>query len=140
MNPSTASNRLVKDILYSLVVKTDQNNCFKCNFPMTRETFTIEHKEPWLDSDNPVDLYFDLENISFSHHKCNVGARRKTPAKCGSISKYSSGCRCDECRATNSSISRSRYCPEKRSERYRRNQEYTPTLPAKHNSRLTSLV
>ena len=77
MNPSTASGRLVKDVLYSLVVQTGQNNCHQCGLPMSRDTFSIEHKEPWLDSNDPVGLYFDLENISFSHHSCNVAAARK---------------------------------------------------------------
>ncbi len=77
MNPSTASGRLVKDVLYSLVVQTDQNNCYQCGLPMSRDTFSIEHKEPWLDSEDPLGLYFDLNNISFSHHSCNVAAARK---------------------------------------------------------------
>ena len=77
MNPSTASQRLVKDVLYSLVVKTEQNNCYHCGEPMTRETFSIEHKVPWLDSENPLELFFALDNISFSHHSCNVAAGRK---------------------------------------------------------------
>lgn len=77
MNPSTASHRLVKDILYSLIVKTEQNNCFLCGFPMSRDTFSIEHKIPWMGSEDPSKLYFDLENISFSHIKCNIGAARK---------------------------------------------------------------
>lgn len=120
MNPSTASNRLVKDILYGLVVKTGQNECYKCSCPMTRDTFSIEHKEPWLDSENPVELYFDLGNISFSHFKCNVGARRKESAKCGSMSKYNSGCRCLACKDASASSYKARYTPEKRVERYLR--------------------
>ncbi|MBP7540882.1 MAG: hypothetical protein KA802_13235 [Saprospiraceae bacterium] len=39
---------------------------------MTRETFSIEHKVSWLNSNNPVELYFDLNNISFSHLSCNI--------------------------------------------------------------------
>ena len=31
MNPSTASNRLVKDVLWKLVQQTGQNTCCKCN-------------------------------------------------------------------------------------------------------------
>lgn len=82
MNPSTASGRLVKDVLWSLIVKTEQHDCCKCGFPMSRETFSIEHVTPWLDSDDPVGLYFDLANISFSHLKCNVAdARSGIPKK-----------------------------------------------------------
>ena len=48
---------------------------------MSRDTFSIEHKVAWLDSENPVDLYFDLENISFSHLKCNVKNSRQRGQK-----------------------------------------------------------
>jgi hypothetical protein len=81
MNPSTASGRLVKDILWSFIVKNCQDNCCKCGNQMTRETFSIEHVKPWLDSDNPVDLYFDLDNISFSHLTCNIADARRPEAK-----------------------------------------------------------
>lgn len=71
MNPSTAANRLVKDVLWKLIVETSRDKCCKCGEQMSRDTFSIEHVEPWLDSDNPVKLYFDLDNISFSHLRCN---------------------------------------------------------------------
>jgi hypothetical protein len=41
---------------------------------MTREDFSIDHKTPWLDTDSPVDLFFDLENIAYSHKGCNARA------------------------------------------------------------------
>ena len=81
MNPSTASGRLVKDILWSFIVKNCQDTCCKCGNKMTRETFSIEHIKPWLDSDNPVDLYFDLDNISYSHLSCNIAAARRPEPK-----------------------------------------------------------
>lgn len=77
MNPSTASGRLVKDLLWSYIVKCGDNKCHQCGEEMTRENFSIEHKTPWLDSEDPQKLFFDLENISFSHHKCNIAAARK---------------------------------------------------------------
>ena len=33
---------------------------------------SIEHKVPWMSADNPIDAFFDLDNIAFSHLKCNV--------------------------------------------------------------------
>lgn len=74
MNPSTASGRLVKDILFSFI---KDRPCCKCGQPMTRETFSIEHLVPWLDSNDPVKTYFDLDNIDFSHLKCNVSDARR---------------------------------------------------------------
>ena len=121
MNPSTASNRLVKDVLWKLVVETGQDKCYRCGFLMSRETFSIEHKEAWLDSEDPVGLYFDLNNISFSHLRCNVGDRRQTVvAKCGTYSKYTTGCRCQPCTKAKRGYAASNYTKEGRKEKYRR--------------------
>ncbi len=120
MNPSTASHRLVKDVLWSLIVKTGQSLCCKCGGEMSRETFSIEHIEPWLDSNDPVGLYFSLENIGFSHHSCNVKAARRKPAVCGTSARYNvHGCRCQLCVAARSSDRARTYTKEKRQEKYR---------------------
>lgn len=99
MNPSTASGRLVKDILFNLITESGKNMCFHCNNPMTREDFSIEHKIPWLDSGSPKELFFDLGNIAFSHHSCNVGSARprKYEIKHGTVSGWRRGCRCTDC-------------------------------------------
>lgn len=76
MNPSTASNRLVKDLLYKLVVETGRDTCFRCGEKVDRETLSIEHKKAWLDSSDPVGLYFDTSNIAYSHLACNSAASR----------------------------------------------------------------
>jgi len=76
MNPSTAQQRLVKDTLFRLVV-TAGYVCFRCGQPLVRENFTIE---PWLDSENPKELFFDQNNVAFSHAPCNFSAARK-PSK-----------------------------------------------------------
>lgn len=80
MNPSTAAARLVKDVLWHLVMQTGMDECCKCGEKMERETFSIEHLKPWLDSDDPVGLFFDIANIGFSHLRCNIADARK-PAK-----------------------------------------------------------
>ena len=77
MNPSTASQRLLKDILWSYVVKSGDDYCYVCKERMLREDFSIEHKEPWLHSDDPVGLFFDIDNISYSHKSCNYSNARK---------------------------------------------------------------
>ena len=76
MNPSTASGRLLKDLLFKFVQEAG-HVCHQCGKPMLRENFSIEHKTPWLDSDNPVELFFSLDNIAFSHKGCNIAAARK---------------------------------------------------------------
>lgn len=73
MSSSSASGRLVKDILFSLI---KDKPCYHCGEPLTRETFSIEHKVPWLHSENPSELYFNLENIDFSHLICNIKSGR----------------------------------------------------------------
>ena len=81
MNISTAQGRLVKDILWMLLQETNRTKCFVCGKEMSRETFSIEHKIPWLDSDNPKELFFRLDNISFSHLSCNISSKRITTKK-----------------------------------------------------------
>lgn len=120
MNPSTASGRLVKDLLWNFVKTTGQDACCKCGEPMSRETFSIEHVTPWLDSDDPVGLYFDLENISYSHRLCNFADKRSPHAGrvCGTETKYAAGCRCEPCKEAKAKVYKQRYNPETRSDRY----------------------
>ena len=73
MNPSTASYRLVKDTLFRLAIEAG-HNCYRCGTALTRETFSVEHKVPWLNSPDPKVAYFDQTNIAFSHLVCNVVA------------------------------------------------------------------
>lgn len=118
MNYSTASNRLVKDLLFNFIVTTGQNICFQCGEPMERSNFSIEHKTPWLHSENPVELYFDLSNISYSHLRCNVESARRSTPKCGTTYKYNQGCRCDFCRQASTDARRKYYNPQVRREKY----------------------
>lgn len=101
MSHGTASNRLKKQILFSLVQETKKDICFQCGEKIKSvKEFSIEHKVPWLDKD--TDLFWDLDNIAFSHLSCNVGAGRKILKgihKHPSISAYNDrGCRCDDCK------------------------------------------
>lgn len=76
MNASTAQHQLRKKILFSLLKKLNENFCFQCGAEIeSEETLSIEHKTPWLHGD--VSLFWDLDNIAFSHLKCNIGAARK---------------------------------------------------------------
>lgn len=76
----TASNRLLKDLLFKLALEAGYR-CHRCSGELDRKTLSVEHKEPWLDSDDPVGRFFDLENIGFSHRACNIGAARKPNKK-----------------------------------------------------------
>lgn len=66
----TASNNLRKQILFKYVQKVGDNFCYVCNEEiMAVDDLSIEHKERWLNV-NP-DLFWDLDNIAFSHLHCN---------------------------------------------------------------------
>lgn len=108
MNPSTAQHRLLKDILWDLVVKANLDTCCKCGNKMCRNTFSIEHIVPWLDSENPVDLFFNLNNIAFSHLLCNI-ADRRNPQKWDDREAYELY---RKQKSTN--LAKARYNPEKR--------------------------
>lgn len=121
MNASTASAILLKDILFRYIEK-DNINCFRCNSPMTRENFSVDHKEPWLHSDNPKDLFFNLSNVSFSHLKCNIAAgRKRKEATHGGATYYKNKkCRCEECMTWYKNQPRPVYDSKKRREQYQR--------------------
>ena len=70
MHFSTASAKLKRLIMFSLIQETGRDICFVCNKPIEKEDdFSIEHMLPWESRD--VDLFWDLNNIAFSHKKCN---------------------------------------------------------------------
>lgn len=73
----TAMSRLRKKILFSLVQKCREDVCFRCSLRIESvDQFSIEHKQSWLDVD--AKLFWDMDNIAFSHITCNVKAARKT--------------------------------------------------------------
>lgn len=97
----TASNRLRKLVIFSLLKKLGENFCFQCGAEIeSEEDLSIEHKIPYLDSENPKSLFFDIDNIAFSHLTCNCGAARQTRIRThGLYATYNNtGCRCDDCR------------------------------------------
>jgi hypothetical protein len=102
----TAANRLRKSILFKLIVAGGYDTCHRCGEKIeTERELSIEHKVPWLDSEDPKGLFFDLNNIAFSHLSCNCRASTGgTPKGCqsehGSLARYDRwGCRCDKCKA-----------------------------------------
>lgn len=83
MSHGTASNRLRKLIMWTLVCKTDQNVCFRCGQRIEDvDDLSIEHKEPWQGAADPKAAFFDLKNIAFSHLRCNSGAANANKTHC----------------------------------------------------------
>jgi hypothetical protein len=78
VNPSTAGSALKKQIMFHMAKKLGMDNCFQCGEKIeTVKEFSVEHKIPWLHSENAKELYFDIDNIAFSHLSCNCKAARK---------------------------------------------------------------
>ncbi len=104
MNHATASNRLKKNIMFQMMQELGKDNCFQCGEKIEYVVdLSVEHKIPWLDSEDPIGLYFDLDNIAFSHLSCNsaanTGGYRGPKATHGSAAKYNRhACRCQICR------------------------------------------
>lgn len=103
MPHGTACNKLRKLILFDLLKQLNKNVCYQCGEEINNEKeLSIEHRTPYLNSKDPLKLFFDLENISFSHLSCNCSAANKDRTKLmkhPSSSAYDSGrCRCDKCK------------------------------------------
>jgi len=107
----TADMRLRREILFQLVQQAGRDICYQCGEKITSyDEFSIEHKEPWLNSDDPPGLFFDLDNISFSHRSCNIRAGSREEAPHGSFWRYSKlGCRCELCTKANREHAREVY-------------------------------
>jgi len=103
-----ATAQLRKKILFFLIQKLGLNTCFQCGKKILDiDALSIEHKIPWLHSENPKELFFDLDNIAFSHLKCNISTIRPTlkgnVVPHGTITRYKyHKCRCKLCRNANS--------------------------------------
>ena len=100
MDPGTAANRLKKTLLFEFAKELDIHWCYQCAAEIKNpDNFTIEHKTPWLHSEDPKGLFFDIDNIAFSHKSCNYSAARNRQGKpCPSLTAYRKGCRCDDCK------------------------------------------
>lgn len=70
MSHGAAAGQLRKRILFSLLSRLKENVCFKCSKEIaTVDELSIEHKSPW--ENISADLFWDLDNIAFSHLRCN---------------------------------------------------------------------
>lgn len=78
MPQGTASNRLRKMLLFRQLKKHNENVCVRCEKEIESvDDLSVEHIKPW--EGISADLFWDLDNVAFSHMKCNVPHRRFTP-------------------------------------------------------------
>lgn len=79
MPHGTANNRLRKMIIFHLAKQLGLDVCYHCKNKIDNlEEFSIEHKRKWLHVN--VELFWDMENIAFSHLKCNIEDADRTRA------------------------------------------------------------
>jgi hypothetical protein len=121
---STARSKLFSDVLFSFINRL-KIVCYHCKKEMTREDFSIEHIKPWHREPNALDLFFDLNNIGFSHGECNARAARKREIKRifthGTYIGYAHyKCKCFKCADAWRAYKRARYTSEDRAAKYKR--------------------
>lgn len=80
MTVGIASYLLKKQMLWRFM-PDEMKNCLRCGERLTVEDFTLDHKVPWRGMD--TDRFWDLDNIGYSHHRCNSSAGRPTKKKVG---------------------------------------------------------
>lgn len=95
----TAMNQLRKNIMFDMMKQLNKDICFRCGEKIeTVKDFSIEHKKAWQQDRNPKESFYDLNNITFSHLKCNIGAGKKMerqPLIHGTLTAYAY-CKCDK--------------------------------------------
>ena len=73
VNFSTASNQLRKLMMFRLVQKCGEAVCFRCGRTIDDPAdLSLDHKKDWLHSEQVQELFWDLDNIAFSHKRCNI--------------------------------------------------------------------
>lgn len=78
MSQGTARHRLVKQLLFKYITLASDNFCYVCGEEITNiSELSIEHKLPW--ENVSADLFWDLDNIAFSHLTCNQPHNRSGP-------------------------------------------------------------
>ena len=90
----TAASRLRKRVMFTMAQKLGEDVCFRCGRKIqTPEEFSLDHKEPW--EGVGIELFWDLENIGFSHLDCNIKSQRRNlrPLKVPDGMAWCSGCR-----------------------------------------------
>lgn len=80
----TACHKLRQRLFFKYLKKAGENFCYDCKKEiLTPEEVSIQHKKVWLHVS--AELFWDFENIAFSHKKCNKQERHYYPN--GELSK-----------------------------------------------------
>ncbi len=72
MSYSKAAHRLRRKILFTLAKRCGMTKCYRCDEEITDEvSLSVEHKIGWQYSEDPIKMFWDIDNIAFSHKSCN---------------------------------------------------------------------
>lgn len=97
MPHGTANHHLRKAILFNQLQKHNENICIRCGQIIeSQNNLSIEHIKPW--EGISAKLFWDLDNIAFSHLKCNLverNSRYEYPIK---IVNAIGQIRCSDCK------------------------------------------
>ena len=78
MNHGTATHRLRKAIMFQMVKRLGEDICSRCGEKIENiDDLSIEHLRAWQLAEDPVIAFFDLNNVAFSHLRCNIKASIK---------------------------------------------------------------
>ena len=73
-----ANHRLRKMLLFKYAKLAGHLDCHQCKKPIENiDDFSIEHTISWQTADDPVSVFFNLDDIAFSHLGCNVAAANR---------------------------------------------------------------
>jgi len=65
-----------QNVVFSLVKLCGYDICIRCSKKIeTVEELSYDHLQNWLHAENAIELFFDPNNIRFSHKTCNIKAR-----------------------------------------------------------------
>lgn len=82
MSYGKARSQLNRNLMFKMACRLGDNFCFRCGGEIeTALQMSVEHKEAWLRADDPVEAFFDLDNITFSHRSCNYAAAHRPHKK-----------------------------------------------------------
>jgi hypothetical protein len=78
MAHGTACGRLRKAVLFSLIQQLGLAACARCGGEIaSAEELSLDHVVDWEGAEDPCGVFFDLDNVTFSHLACNNRARSK---------------------------------------------------------------
>lgn len=104
-----ANRVLYKILVFEYSKKLGLCTCYRCGETLELGDFTIDHIRNWRNQSNAKELFFDPDNIRFSHHGCNSKAALRSIIEHGTQRMYNQGkCRCDKCKEAHKIFMRKR--------------------------------